>query len=274
MALAAVICFLFTGVLSVFQVKNLAADAAKQQESYTEVVSAVPGIDYEALYRSHPAEEVVATVNGEPVLWDEYFYFYCGYVAEVESIMDYYGQHGVPISWEDTYQDGLTWADVPAESAEQSILEYRGIHLFAEENGISLPADAEEQINRQIRESAESLLGEEATEEAFAAYLAKGYLSMPVYRRMLSTNLLYQQVLTELYGDSSEESDVQNAQADLTEKLQQNLENISFVPEETFQRPNVASYQIVGETPIYAVLRNSQLQDMVEKRKQKIFSKN
>ena len=42
---------------------------------------------------------------------------------------------------------------------------------------------------------------------------------MPVYRRMLSTNLLYQQVLTELYGDSSEESDVQNAQADLTEKL-------------------------------------------------------
>ena len=27
MALAAVICFLFTGVLSVFQVKNLAADA-------------------------------------------------------------------------------------------------------------------------------------------------------------------------------------------------------------------------------------------------------
>ena len=235
MALAAVICFLFTGVLSVFQVKNLAADAAKQQESYTEVVSAVPGI-----------EEVVATVNGEPVLWDEYFYFYCGYVAEVESIMDYYGQHGVPISWEDTYQDGLTWADVPAESAEQSILEYRGIHLFAEENGISLPADAEEQIDRQIRESAESLLGEEATEEAFAAYLAKGYLSMPVYRRMLSTNLLYQQVLTELYGDSSEESDVQNAQADLTEKLQQNLENISFVPEETFQRPNVVSYQIVG----------------------------
>ena len=246
MALAAVICFLFTGVLSVFQVKNLAADAAKQQESYTEVVSAVPGIDYEALYRSHPAEEVVATVNGEPVLWDEYFYFYCGYVAEVESVMDYYGQHGVPISWEDTYQDGLTWADVPAESAEQSILEYRGIHLFAEENGISLPADAEEQINRQIRESAESLLGEEATEEAFAAYLAKGYLSMPVYRRMLSTNLLYQQVLTELYGDSSEESDVQNAQADLTEKLQKNLENISFVPEETFLRPNVASYQIVG----------------------------
>ena len=209
-----VIFFLFTGVLSVFQVKNLAADAAKQQESYTEVVSAVPGIDYEALYRSHPAEEVVATVNGEPVLWDEYFYFYCGYVAEVESIMDYYSQHGVPISWEDTYQDGLTWADVPAESAEQSILEYRGIHLFAEENGISLPADAEEQINRQIRESAESLLGEEATEEAFAAYLAKGYLSMPVYRRMLSTNLLYQQVLTELYGDSSEESDVQNAQAE------------------------------------------------------------
>ena len=246
MALAAVICFLFTGVLSVFQVKNLAADAAKQQESYTEVVSAVPGIDYEALYRSHPAEEVVATVNGEPVLWDEYFYFYCGYVAEVESIMDYYGQHGVPISWEDTYQDGLTWADVPAESAEQSILEYRGIYLFAEENGISLPADAEEQINRQIRESAESLLGEGATEEAFAAYLAKGYLSMPVYRRMLSTNLLYQQVLTELYGDSSEESDVQNAQADLTEKLQQNLENISFVSEETFQRPNVASYQIAG----------------------------
>ena len=245
-ALAAVICFLFTGALSVFQVKTLAADSAKQQESYIEVVPAAAGIDYEALYRSHPAEELVASVNGEPVLWDEYFYFYCGYAAEVESIMDYYGQNGVPISWEDTYQDGMTWADVPAESAEQSICEYRGIHLFAEENGISLPADAEEQIDRQIIESAESVLGEGATEEAFAAYLAKGYLSMPVYRRMLSTNLLYQQLLTELYDGETEEGDVQNAQADLTEKLQQNLEKISFVPEGSFQRPNVMSYQIGG----------------------------
>lgn len=245
-ALAAVICFLFTGALSVFQVKTLAAETAKQQSSYTVEAPAPVGIDYEALYRSHPAEELVATVNGEPVLWDEYFYFYCGYVAEVESIMEYYGQHGVPISWEDDYQDGLTWAEVPAETAEQSILEYRGIHLFAEENGITLPADAEEQIEREIKASAESLLGEGATEEAFAAYLAKGYLSMPVYRRMLTTNLLYQQLLSELYGDTSEEAEVQNAQADLTEKLKQNLEKISFVPEESFQRPDVSAYQIAG----------------------------
>ena len=39
-ALAAVICFLFTGALSVFQVKTLAADSAKQQEAYIEVVPA------------------------------------------------------------------------------------------------------------------------------------------------------------------------------------------------------------------------------------------
>ena len=135
---------------------------------------------------------------------------------------------------------------MPAESAEQSILEYRGIHLFAEENGIDLPADAEEQIDFQIKESAESVLGEGATEEEFAAYLAKGYLSMPVYRSMLSTNLLYQQLLSELYGDASEETEVQNAQADLTEKLQQNLEKISFVPEENFRRPDVTAYQIGG----------------------------
>ena len=246
MALAALVCFLFTGALSVFQVKTLAAESAKQEAAIIEDAPAVTGTDYEALYRSHPAEEVVATVNGEPVLWDEYFYFYCGYVAEVESIMDYYGQQGVPLSWEGEYKDGMTWADVPAESAEQSILEYRGIHLFAEENGIALPADAEEQIDRQIKESAESVFGEGATEEEFAAYLAKGYLSMPVYRNMLSTNLLYQQLLAELYGNTSEEAEVQNAQADLTEKLQQNLEKISFVPEENFLRPDVTAYQIGG----------------------------
>ena len=151
MALAALVCFLFTGALSVFQVKTLAAESAKQEAAIIEDAPAVTGTDYEALYRSHPAEEVVATVNGEPVLWDEYFYFYCGYVAEVESIMDYYGQQGVPLSWEGEYKDGMTWADVPAESAEQSILEYRGIHLFAEENGIALPADAEEQIDTQAQ---------------------------------------------------------------------------------------------------------------------------
>ena len=245
-ALAALICFLFTGALSVYQVKTLAAESAPEQQTVTAETLKVAGVDYESLYRSHPADEIVGTVNGDPVLWEEYFYFYCGYAAEVEGIMEYYSQNGYPLSWEDPYGEEMTWADVPAQSAEQSVLEVRGIDLLAEENGISLPADAEEQINQQIRASAESLLGEEATEEAFAAYLAKGYLPMSVYRRMIATNLLYQQLLSELCERSEEEAEVQNAQAELTEKLQANLEKISFVPTESFQAPNLTSYLSIG----------------------------
>ena len=133
-ALAALICFLFTGALSVFQVRTLAAESAKQEAAIIEEAPVVTGIDYEALYRSHPAEEVVATVNGEPVLWDEYFYFYCGYAAEVESVMNYYNQYGYSLTWDAPYAEGLTWADVPAENAVQSILQVRGIELYAVRN--------------------------------------------------------------------------------------------------------------------------------------------
>lgn len=241
MALAAVVCFLFTGALSIFQVKSLHAESVQEQQVYTTEAPAVASIDYEALYRSHPAEEVVGTVNGDPVLWEEYFYFYCGYAAEVESVMNYYNQYGYSLSWEDSYGEGLTWADVPAENAVQSILQVRGIELYAEENGVSLPADAEEQMDQLIRESAESALGEGATVEAFEEYLAKGYLSMPVYRRMLSTNLLYQQLLPEKI-EEMEAEEAQNAQAELSQKLEKTLEECSFLPEETFQAPNLQAY--------------------------------
>lgn len=241
MALAALLCFLFTGVLSVFQVKSLHAEAVQDQQIYAVEAPAAASVDYEALYRSHPAEEVIGTVNGDPVLWEEYFYFYCGYAAEVESVMNYYNQYGYALSWEDPYGEGMTWADVPAESAEQSILQVRGIELYAAENGISLPADAEEQMDQLIEATAESALGEGATVEAFEEYLAKGYLSMPVYRRMLSTNLLYEQLLPENI-EEMEAEEAQAVQEILSENLQKTMEKLSFVPDEAFQVPAVQNF--------------------------------
>ena len=63
------ICLLFTGCLSVYQVKAMAARAAEEEaaNAYVPPSPTIRTVDFDALYRSHDPEEIVCTVNDEPV---------------------------------------------------------------------------------------------------------------------------------------------------------------------------------------------------------------
>ena len=243
------ICLLFTGCLSVYQVKAMAARAAEEEEAnaYVPPAPTIRTVDFDALYRSHDTKEIVCTVNGEPVSWEEYFYFYSSYALQIESTMAAYSQYGLTMSWEDPFEEetGRTWADVPPEYARRDMMEYRNILLYAKENGLEMTPDLEEELSHQIKDAAESALGEDATEEDFAAYLQQGYLPFDLYRRMLTASLMYRTLFSDLYGDPADmekNGKLESSQADLSERLEENLKNISLDFSDNFREPRISDY--------------------------------
>ena len=147
------ICLLFTGCLSVYQVKAMAARAAEEEAANTYV----------------PPSPTIRT--DIPVSWEEYFYFYSSYALQIENTMEAYSQVGLTMSWEDPFEEetGRTWSDVPPEYARRDIMEYRNILLYAKDNNLEMTPELDQELSHQIMEAAESALGENATEEDFAA---------------------------------------------------------------------------------------------------------
>ena len=229
-ALLAVICLLFTGGISYSQVLRMkeAASAAHQAVAVypaEEAAVRIESVDIDSLYAAYPPEKVVGTVAGRELSWSEYFYFFRSYILSMESAMLYYGQYGYSASWDDVYDEasGLTWRDLPALSTEQDIREYSAISVFAAENGMTLSAEAEAEVEADLLAAAKEALGENASLEEFEAYLAPYYLPLDVYRQMLRTDHLYRQILSEHYNapDEADEETVEQAHsafsADLSE---------------------------------------------------------
>ena len=177
------ICLLFTGFISYRQVLAIKAEQESAAAAATEVpVVEVSRADRAALFASHAPDEIIATVDGKEVRWDEYFYFYNSFVEEVEYLFTYFGSYGYELTWGDEYAEGMLFSSVPPEN--------------------------------------EKYCGEGASEEQLAAYLADEYLPMPVYQQMLRTNALYRQELSELYGGASDDgSNEAQLGAVLQEKL-------------------------------------------------------
>ena len=78
----------------------------------TEAPSSTPGSgdeesadrDWQALWHSHDMDEVVLTVDGSDVLWDEYFYWIYSNVSDFEAM---YGQ----VDYGAELAEGMTYGD-------------------------------------------------------------------------------------------------------------------------------------------------------------------
>ena len=244
-SIALLICLLFTGAISYRQVLELKREKELASVSAEETVAdeiqsvEVPQVDMKALYAARNASETVGTVDGRELTWQDYFYFYSGSIREVENLMSYFGAYGYALSWDDEYEEGITFAEIPEENAVQAIRQYAAIEAFAQEQGLALSAEEEDALRAQVLSDAEHYCGEGATEEQLEAYLAEVYLPLPVYRQMLHTNAVYQKLLNELYGGESEDG---SNEAALSEALVKRLADVDYEPAEGFTAPSLKDY--------------------------------
>ncbi len=203
-------------------------------DTETETAS-VPQLDFEALYASHDADEVVMTMDGEDVTWEEYFYwlYYSGvqvnnYINQMAANMSAYGMN---VTWDDAADDtGISFKDYVVQLAEDNIRQIHSIKKFSAENDVTLTEDNLKAIEEQRKTDMVNLCGEEVSDEEFAEFLKSTYyLPIKVYDDMNEINYLYQNCFAKLYGEDGEKLSDEKAEAYLKDSGYMNAAHILFM---------------------------------------------
>ena len=189
-----------------------AASAASGQEGVSS--SAVAGdetirvslLDYDKLLALHAPEDVVGSVDGRPVTWDEYFYWLHNWGTEAESYIQMLALYGQSLGWNDKLSSDSdeTLADYVLELANDYTRQFNVIEAVAAENGVTLTSEDEEALAAQLQETIISACGEGATEEDFDALLKENYISRAMYDRVSSSERLVDNTFAALYGERGE----------------------------------------------------------------------
>jgi hypothetical protein len=159
-------------------------------EGYTNTT----GRDNEAGRAVYDGSEVVMTVNGEDVTWDEFFDMTCYAIA------DYEGTYG-PIKDFSAGTGTGTMSDVIKDDASYYINLFAAAEENAEKMNISYPDD----IDDQIAETWANDIEQHGTEEDLIAFVNDYYGSRANYEYILKTNILHNLIFTELYGEGAED---------------------------------------------------------------------
>lgn len=203
-------------------------------DTETETAS-VPQLDFEALYASHDVDEVVMTMDGEDVTWEEYFYwlYYSGvqvnnYINQMAANMSAYGMN---VTWDDAADDsGISFKDYVVQLAEDNIRQIHSIKKFSAENDVTLTEDNLKAIEEQRKTDMVNLCGEEVSDEEFAEFLKSTYyLPIKVYDDMNEINYLYQNCFAKLYGEDGEKLSDEKAEAYLKDSGYMNAAHILFM---------------------------------------------
>ena len=203
-------------------------------DTETETAS-VPQLDFEALYASHDADEVVMTMDGENVTWEEYFYwlYYSGvqvnnYINQMAANMSAYGMN---VTWDDAADDtGISFKDYVVQLAEDNSRQIHSIKKFSAENDVTLTEDNLKAIEEQRKTDMVNLCGEEVSDDEFAEFLKSTYyLPIKVYDDMNEINYLYQNCFAKLYGEDGEKLSDEKAEAYLKDSGYMNAAHILFM---------------------------------------------
>ena len=221
--LLAVLCLAFAVALG-FLARTpmpLIGDTAETQEpaAETAVPVDVETLDYEALYALHDPAEVVMIVDGKDITWGEYFSWLYMSAMQTEQYFVSMGNYGVPLKWSDAVgEDGSTYADAAIAGGENTLRQLLTILGYAESQGVVASQETLDAIQAQRDSDKKATVGEEGTEEDFAAYLHSLYRSEEAYQRATTANYLKLQNYTDTYGAEAEKVSEEQALSYLKEQ--------------------------------------------------------
>lgn len=186
-----------------------AESAAPSEEPASEAdeqpAAEIHSVDLEALYASHEPDEVVASVDGSDITWEEYYYYLS---VQVQQIDNYFAQmasyYGETVNWDDEIDTDATYEDIAVTNAESMLSQLIGIEKYAADNGVKLGSDDDEQLASQLQSDIATVCGDDATEEQFDEAISSMHLTRELYDRMNRVNLLYSKGFKEKYGEDGE----------------------------------------------------------------------
>ena len=218
-----------------------AAEAAPAAGEETPAAEASPVryLDYERIYALHAPDEIVGSVEGRELSWDEYFYWLHDMGTQAESYIRSLAMYGQSLSWTDKLSSDSeqTLAEYVLELTGETTKQMAVIEAIAAENGVTLTAEEEAALDAQLQETILTACGMGATEEDFNALLAENFISRAMYDRIGRANYLFQDSFTALFGEDGADVSEADALAYLEENEYIGAAHILFmtIDPETFE---------------------------------------
>ena len=193
--------------------------AAQEPAAETAVPVDVETLNYEALYALHDPAEVVMIVDGKDISWGEYFSWLYMSAMQTEQHFVAMANYGVPLKWSDAVgEDGSTYADAAIAGGENTLRQLMTILGYAESQGVEASQETLDAVQAQRDSDKKATVGEEGTEEDFAAFLHSLYRSEEAYQRANMANYINLQHYTDTYGENGEKVSDEQALAYLAEQ--------------------------------------------------------
>lgn len=162
--------------------------------------------DYAAIYALHDPDEVVMTIDGREITWQDYFYAFYGQASSLEQDFQMYQYYGYALGWESQADaEGHTYAEIVGDMCLQNLRRIITAEAVAEENGVSLLPEEEAAVQDEHQETIVYFCGEDGTEEELLRFLEEErYLRPELYWRIMRFSATTQAVSRTLYGSEGE----------------------------------------------------------------------
>ena len=166
--------------------------------------SAIRTLDYAAIRALHSPDEIVGSVDGRSITWEEYFYWLHSVGLQAEEYMQLMAMYGQSLDWTDklSAESDETLAESVLTIVQDYARQLNVIEAIAEENGVTLTADNEAELATQLARTIADSCGEGADEEQFNALLDSEMVSRTMFDRINRSNYLAQNIFTVLYGEN------------------------------------------------------------------------
>ena len=184
------------------------AEAAAEADANPPVEAAADGAAGPG-FNAYPADTVVATVNGEPVTWEEYCYWLTYYVDYVKYLA---AMNGFALSGWDAHEvsSSNTNGEVVLLNAQYAVVQYHVMSSQADALGYGLDEADLATMQLVFDQTADSTVGDgdgvcsEEEAAAFNEYLAQQNVSRELFDFMNEVSLLNEKTFIGMYGQSGE----------------------------------------------------------------------
>ena len=181
---------------------------ASQQAAETQSAEPTPEpakieLDFDKIYALHAPEDVIMTVNGKDVTWGEYFYCLFNQAGRISSTLQqmamYYGMNA---SWNDPADEEgtMTVSELAVDNSLEMFKQMNAVADYAAEKELTLSAEDEEAMQKDINDQFTQLLGEDASEEKINETLSKMYLTREQFEEINRSSKLFELGYEALYG--------------------------------------------------------------------------
>lgn len=187
-------------------------------------------LDYDAFAALHADNEVVLSIYGEEVLWEDYYAWTYMNAKQVEAFFQQMAlYYGMAADWEGSIGDGsgMTYAQLPVAAAEDTLLRVIAIDKMAADKGVELSEESKAALEDEAL--AVDALGEGATVEELVDALAEMHMSLDTYKRISRANFLYTDILNVEFGADCEKVTDEECGAWLEEQGYMAANHILFI---------------------------------------------